>query len=81
MLTGYKEVTGKEYTEFKCNYVQKTHRDLIFKEHPGGVYENYDGELLVAKVENGKYYILSVKYAEDDKQYYYKEMYENGTKR
>jgi hypothetical protein len=73
MLTSYKEVTGEEYTKFKYDYVSKTHRDLILKGGPG-VYENYDGELLVAKVEKGKYYILDAMYTEDDKPFIYKEM-------
>ena len=73
MLTSYKEVTSKEYTQFKYDYVMMTHHELILRGSPG-VYENYDGELLVAKIDHGKYYILDAKCTEDDKPYFYKEM-------
>lgn len=79
MLTSYKEVSGQEYTEFKYDYVQKTHHELILR-GGHGVYENYDGELLVAKIANGKYYILDNKITEDDKILYYREM-NNGISR
>ena len=60
MLLSYKEVNKHEFTQFKLDYEAKYKRELLFKEN-NQVYENYDGDILVAKVDRGKYYILDEK--------------------
>ena len=60
MLLSYKEVNKHEFTQFKLDYEAKYKRELLFKEN-NQVYENYDGDILVAKVDHGKYYILDEK--------------------
>ena len=60
MLLIYKEVNKHEFTQFKLDYEAKYKRQLLFKEN-NQVYENYDGDILVAKVDHGKYYILDEK--------------------
>ena len=60
MLLIYKEVNKHEFTQFKLDYEAKYKRQLLFKEN-NRVYENYDGDILVAKVDHGKYYILDEK--------------------
>ena len=60
MLLIYKEVNKHEFTQFKLDYEAKYKRELLFKEN-NQVYENYDGDILVAKVDRGKYYILDEK--------------------
>ena len=60
MLLSYKEVNKHEFTQFKLDYEAKYERELLFKEN-NQVYENYDGDILVAKVDHGKYYILDEK--------------------
>lgn len=40
--------------------------ELLFKEN-NQVYENYDGDILVAKIDNDKYYILDEKNIENYK--------------
>ena len=60
MSLKYKEVDKHEFTQFKLDYEAKYKTKLLFKEN-NQVYENYDGDILVAKVDHGKYYILDEK--------------------
>lgn len=62
----YKEVDKHEFTQFKLDYEAKYKAKLLFKEN-NQVYENYDCELLVAKIDHGKYYILDEKNVENYK--------------
>ena len=66
MLLSYKEVNKHEFTQFKLDYEAKYKRELLFKEN-NQAYENYDGDILVAKVDHGKYYILDEKNIENYK--------------
>ena len=62
----YKEVNKHEFTQFKLDYEAKYKTKLLFKEN-NQVYENYDGDILVDKVDRGKYYILDEKNIENYK--------------
>ena len=62
----YKEVNKHEFTQFKLDYEAKYKTKLLFKEN-NKVYENYDGDVLVAKIEHDKYYILDEKNIENYK--------------
>ena len=62
----YKEVDKHEFTQFKLDYEAKYKTKLLFKEN-NKVYENYDCELLVAKIEHNNYYILDEKCIKDYK--------------
>ena len=66
MSLKYKEVNKHEFTQFKLDYAAKYSAELLFKEN-NQVYENYDGDILVAKIDNGKYYILDEKNIENYK--------------
>ena len=62
----YKEVDKHEFTQFKLDYEAKYKTKLLFKEN-NKVYENYDGDVLVAKIDHDKYYILDEKNIENYK--------------
>ena len=62
----YKEVDKHEFTQFKLDYEAKYKTKLLFKEN-NKVYENYDGDVLVAKIDHDKYYVLDEKNIENYK--------------